>query len=301
MKIYEDLAKAKQKVTGAINKYGFSPDHNYYNYLYAQNAVKKAIFFDYGQSKGVVAFYNKKSNLWRVTNGVFANKKERLSILLNFLDWAFNEKKSRKVFAEFSEDFKSEIFNKFKNSYKLNVSYFLEWPIYNLNEFDEKLGGKRWKKLRNIRNRFYNNYKVEVKNPKNINRNELKNVLLSWTKKRYPRDRIDARYYLNIIENKFEGFGVLRAISLNGEACSFSGGWMVPNSNIFYYAVGIFNYKYKDFGDFVNLDDLLYAKKLGHTYVDFGGCSDRASIMFKRKFNPIKIYKTYFFSISPKH
>ena len=299
MKIYDDIIKAKQKVTGAINKYGFSPDHNYCNYLYLQNTNKKCIFFDFGQSKGVIAFYNKKNNVWRVTNGVFAHPKERLDIFLNFLNYIFKEKKSKKVFVEFSEDFKSEIFKKLKNLYKFNVSYSLYWPIYNLDNLDEKLSGKQWKKLRNIRNRFYNHYKIEVKNPKKINKNILKKVFSSWVKRRYPRDRANFYYYLNVIDSNFEGFGISRAISLNKEVCSFSGGWKVPNSKHFYYAIGIFNYKHKNLGDFINLNDLLYVKKLGYKYVDLGG-SDKATIIFKKKFNPVKIYKTYFFSIYKK-
>lgn len=299
MKIYDDIAKAKQKVISAINKYGFSPDHNYYNYLYTQNTGKRCVFCDFGQGKGVIAFYNGRNNSWRVINGVLAPSQERFEIFLRFLDMAIKEKKSRKIFVEAPEDFKSEIFKKLKNSYKLNVNYLLYWPVYDLDCLDEKLGGRRWKKLRNIKNRFYNRYKIGVKNPKKIDKNILKNVLLSWTKKRYRRDRANFGYYLSIIGNNFKGLDILRAISLNGEVCSFSGGWAVPNSENFYYAIGIFNYSYKDVGDFVNLDDLLYIKKIGYRYVDLGG-SDKATIIFKRKFNPIKIYKTYTFSILRK-
>ncbi len=301
MKIYNDIVKAKQKVTEVINKYGFSPDHNYYNYLYTQNINRKCIFFDFGEGKGVIAFYNKKNNIWRVVNGVFAPHNESLSIFLNFLDWIFKEKKSKKIFVESSEDFKSEIFKKLKILYNLNLNYTLYWPAYNLDNLDEKLSGKKWKKLRNIRNRFYNHFKVEVKNPKRISKNILKNVVFSWAKKRYPRDRVDNTYYLNIIENNFKGFDVARAILLNGEVCSISGGWQIPNSDSFYYSIGIFNYRHKDIGDFINLDDLFYVKKLGYRYVDLGGCTDRASISFKSKFDPVKIYKTYFFSVSQKH
>lgn len=300
MKIYDNIVKAKQKVTSTINKYGFSPDHNYYNYLYTQNTSKKCIFFDFAQGKGVMAFYNKRNNLWRIMNGVFAPPDERLGILLNFLGWAFNENKSKKVFVEFTEDFKSEIFKKLKNSHKLNINYFLQWPIYNLDNLDEKLSGKQWKKLRNIKNRFYNHYRIEAKNPKKIDRNILKNILLSWLKRRYPRDRVDSSYYLNVINNNFKGFKVVRALSINHEICSFSGGWKIPNSDDFYCAIGIFNYKYNDIGDFINLDDLIYLKKLGYKHVDLGG-SGKALMCFKKKFNPERIYKTYFFSISPKH
>lgn len=299
MKIYNDIVRAKQKVINAINKYGICPDHNYYNYLYMQNANKKCTFFDFGHRKGIIALFNRKNDTWRVINGVFAPNKEKFDIFLTFLNWATSEKKSRRVFVESLEDFKSEIFKKLKNSHKCNLNYSLYWPIYNLDDFDEQLSGKRWKKLRNIRNRFQNHFKIEAKNPKRVNKNILKNILFSWTKKRYPRDRVDNTYYLNIIKNNFKGFDVIRAISLNEEICSFSGGWLIPNSDNFYYAIGIFNYKYKNVGDFINLDDLFYIKKLGYKYVDLGG-SEKALLHFKKKFKPIKIYKTYFFSISPK-
>lgn len=299
MKIYEDILKSRQRIVSSINAHGFSPDHNYYNYLYTQNADKKCIFLDFGKARGILAFFSKEKGIWRVINGVFAPQNERLGIFMEFLDWAFEENKSAKVFAEFAEDFKSELFKKLKASYKMNASYSLYWPVYNLDNLDEKLSGKEWKKLRNIRNRFINSYRIEVKNPKKVDKKALIKVLLSWTKKRYPRDRANFSYYSNIIQNKFEGLDALRAISLDGEVCSFSGGWMVPNSSDFYYAIGIFNYRHKYLGDFINLDDLLHLKKLGFKQIELGG-SDQATILFKKKFNPIKIYKTTFFSICPK-
>lgn len=299
MKIYDDIVKARRKVTSSINKYGFSPDHNYYNYLYTQNTGKKCIFFDFGQAKGVIAFYNKRNSIWRVINGIFAPKADRMTVLKDFIDWAFKKKKSRKIFIESSEDFKVEVFKKLKNSYKFNVNYLLHWPVYDLSNLDGKLSGKKWKKLRNINNRFFKSFKVEIKNPRRVNSDILKNILFGWTRRRYPRDRANFDYYVNAINNKFMGFSVLRAISLNGEVCSFSGGWVVPNSKIFYCGVGIFNYKHKDLGDFVNLDDLLHLKKLGYKYVDFGG-SEKSLLHFKKKFGPARIYKTYVFSVSRK-
>lgn len=299
MKIYNDIVRAKQKVIGAINKYGFSPEHNYYNYFYLQTTERKCLFFDFGRKRGIIAFHNKKNNIWRVINGIFAPPEERLDIFLKFLDWAIKEKKAKKIFVEASEDFKSEIFKKLRNFCKLNVCYSLYWPIYNLDSLNEKLSGKHWKKLRNIKNRYYKSFKIKIKNPVRVKKSKLKNILFNWVKKRYPRDRANYAYYLNIIDNNFKGFNVKRAISLNGEVCSFSAGWKIPNSEVFYSGIGIFNYGYKDLGDFINLDDLLHLKKLGYKYVDLGG-SEKALLYFKKKFSPVKIYKTYFFSISRK-
>lgn len=299
MKINDDILKSKQKITRSINAYGFSPEHNYYNYLYTQNAGKRGVFLDFGKARGIVAFYNKEKKIWRIINGVLAPEQERFEIFKSFLDWALKEEDSSKVFAEFQEDFKSELFKKLRKSFKLNICYCLHWPIIDLDNLDDKLSGKDWKKLRNIRNRFLSQYKIETKNPKAVVKEALNNILMSWTKRRFPRDRANYGYYLNAINNNFEGIDSLRAVCLNGEVCSFSGGWKIPNSENFYSSIGIFNYKYKYLGDFLNLDDLLHIKKLGYKFVDLGG-SERSLLNFKKKFNPIKIYKTYFFSIAPQ-
>lgn len=299
MNINDDILKSKQKIIGSINTYGFSPEHNYYNYLYSQNAGKRGVFIDFGKSRGIVAFYNKEKKIWRIINGVFAPEQERFEIFRDFLDWAFNDKDSSKVFVEFQGDFKAELFRKLRSSFKLNTSYCLHWPIYNLDDLDEKLSGKEWKKLRNIRNRFISQYEIKIKNPRKVSKEVLKSILVSWTKRRYQRDRANYGYYINIINNNFEGFDALRAVSLDNETCSFSGGWKVPNSDNFYYSIGIFNYSHKYLGDFINLDDLLHIKKLGYKHLELGG-SDNATILFKKKFNPVKIYKTYFFSITRK-
>ena len=301
MKVYYDIGKAKQKVVKTIKKYGFSPEHNYYNYLYMQNGSnRKCVFLDFGGDKGIIALFNKSNNTWRVINSVFAPGKERIEIFIKFLDWATINKGSKKVFVESLGDFKSEVFRKLKDTHRFNTSYSLSWPIYNLDSLDMNLSGKDWKKLRNIRNRFFNRFRVQVKNPKSVNKEILKNVLHSWIRKRYPRDRANNYYYLNVIDSGFKGFDIVRSISLNGKVCSFSGGWVIPNNGNFYYSIGIFDYNYKNIGDFINLDDLLHIKKLGWRYVDLGG-SDKSTIAFKRKFKPVKIYQTYFFSISPKH
>lgn len=299
MKVNEDILKAKQKIIRAIDAYGFSPDHNYFNYLYSQTAGKKCVFFDFGKSRGIVAFYSEGKRIWRVINGVFAPKEERFEIFSDFLGQAFKQNQSTKVFAEFDDDFKSIAFKKLKASYKLNSNYCMYWPIYDLTKLDEKLSGKQWKKLRNVNNRYYKSFKIESKDPRKVNKDVLKGVLNEWVKKRFPRDRANYHYYLNLIKNNFEGLEISRALSFNGEVCSFSGGWMIPNSSVFYCGVGIFNYGHKDLGDFVNLDDLLYLKKLGYKSVDLGG-SEESLFHFKKKFGPEKVYKTYVFSISAK-
>ena len=194
--------------------------------------------------------------------------------------------KVEKVVAEFSDEVREIAFEFLKkNGYKKNVKYSLQWPVYNLLSFDESLSGKEWKKLRNIRNRFYSSYNIKFKHPKDADKGKLKQLLKEWLKRRSVKDRVEVDYYKNMIDYDFDGFDMARVVLINHEPCAFSAGWKIPNSNDFYCGVGIFNYKYKDMGDFINVDDFLHIKSLGYDNVDFGG-SDEALLQFKMKFNP---------------
>lgn len=300
MKTIQDIENNKSKIIKSINRFGFLPEHNYYHYLCKQTPYKRCIFFDFGRNRGVMSVFNKKNNVWYATNGILAPQNEIIDIFMKFADNVMAKKKSKKIVVEADESFKSDVFKRLKNSkYKASMNYSLYWPVYNVGKWDEKLGGKQWKKFRNIRNRFYNNLLIEVKDPRKSGKNTLKSILFSWLKRRHPRDRVDYSYYLNLIENNFKGFGMVRGISINKELCSISAGWEIPNSNDFYLGIGIFNYKHKDMGDFINLEDMIYLKKLGYRHIDLGG-SDKAILNFKMKFKPEKIYKTCIFSIAMK-
>lgn len=300
MKIYKDIKKHKSKIISSINKFGFLPEHNYYHCLYRQTPDKRCIFFDFGRGRGIMAIFNKKNKVWHATNGILAPKAEMPGIFLEFVDYALHKKNIKKISVEADEDFKAEIFRELRNSkYKISVNYALNWPVISLYKWDEKLSGKEWKKFRNIRNRFRNYLQIKVKDAKKIGKGALRSLLFSWLKRRHPRDRVDYSYYLNVINNNFKGFEMARALLINNELCSISAGWKIPNSDDFYCGIGIFNYKHRDMGDFVNLDDLMHLKKMGYKRVDLGG-SDKAILHFKKKFKPEKIYKTFIFSIAKK-
>ncbi len=300
MRVCADAKRNKARIISSIRKFGYSPEHNYHHHLYRETPDKKFIFFDFGKRRGVLAIYNKKNNVWYLTSEILAPPDERLGIFLECIEYMLRKKKARKVSVEAGEEFKSKVFKRLKNSkYKLSACYILYWPVYNLKGWSLKLRGKQWKKLRNIRNRFYSRSNLKTLGPGGVSRDSLRKILKLWLKRRNSRDAVDKYYYLNIINNNFKGFDSSRVISIDGEPCSFSAGWQVPNSNIFYCGVGIFNYKHKDLGDFVNLDDLIYLKKAGYKCVDLGG-SDKALLRFKKKLRPERIYKTYTFYISRK-
>ncbi|TSC68651.1 MAG: hypothetical protein G01um101466_367, partial [Parcubacteria group bacterium Gr01-1014_66] len=46
MKAHYDIKKHKQIAIHSIRKFGFSPEHNYYNFLYKQTPQKRCVFLD---------------------------------------------------------------------------------------------------------------------------------------------------------------------------------------------------------------------------------------------------------------
>jgi len=299
LKVIYDVVKHEKKIKKSIKKYGYFAEHNYLHYLYNQTEWDKNVFFDFGNNKILLAQFDKKNNIWSLfPNGILAPENERLDLLSETMNYVLKKQKALKFVVEVSEDIRKELLNKFaiRNGFRACDADILYWPMYNMDLWDLKLKGSKWKKLRNVMNRFYKKNKVRVKDSKDVPKRELKRILLSWLKKRDARDRVDKDYFLNLIDNDFEGVEMAKTMYVNGEPCTITAGWRIPNSNNYYSSIGIIDYSYADLGEVVNIDDLNRLKKKGFDYVDFGG-SDKVLLYFKKKFKPERIYKTYIFSI----
>ena len=303
MKEIKDTKKYREDIQKAIRRYGHCAEHNYYHYQYYEEDKEKNIFFKLENSKGILSSYDQKNNFWYLfPSGILSPKEERFKILIKFLDYTLKRKKGKKLFVEVNEDFRKEILKKLKNlkSYRACSSPFiLYWPLYNMSKFDAELGGKEWKKLRNIKNRFYKQHKVKIIDAEKIPKEELKKILDVWLKRRNAHDRVEKHYYVNLIENNLKGVDMAKILIVDGKPCSITAGWKIPNSNNYYSSIGILDYSYEGLGEVANIEDLKELKRKNYDYVDFGG-SDKVLLYFKKKFKPEKIYKTYIFSIVRK-
>ncbi len=299
----KNTVKYKEEIKKSIRKYGYCAEHNYHHYHYYETDGEKNVFFKLENKKGILTTYDEKNNLWYLfPSGILAPEKERFDILVQFLDYIIKNKKGKKLFVEVHEDFRREILKKLKtsNTYRASASPFiLHWPLYNMSKFDAKLKGKEWKKLRNIKNRFYKQHKVKVIDSKKLPKEELKKILDVWLKRRNAHDHVEKHYYNNLIENKLKGTDMARTLIVDGKPCSITAGWKIPNSNNYYSSIGILDYSYQGLGEVSNIIDLKDLKKKNYDYVDFGG-SDKVLLYFKKKFRPEKIYKTYIFSLVKK-
>ena len=294
-----DINESKKEIIGCIKKNGFASEHNFGYFCNQQTAYIKPYFFKFDNSCGIMAI-KYKSGIWETIGEVLAPQEKRLELFKSFLDYILMSKKDKKVFTSVPESRMYGIYNMLKQSTKYKftkppIVYYV--PMFNLKKWDESLKGKRWKKLRNIRNKLLRYYNVEILPSKEIDKKKLIDVVLKWKKYRNKVNKNEnPQMYINFIKNGFEETDIARSIIINGEPCSITAGWPIPNSNNYYSAIGLHNYKYGGLGEFSNLDDLEQLKKKKYEYADFGQ-STKSLLQFKKKFGPDSIYTSYGFYI----
>jgi len=291
--------KHQERIEDGIKKYGHFAEHNFAHYLYSETRWEKNVFFDFGSGRGVLTRFYQRGNSWNLfPNGILAPKDERLGLLSKTADYILKKKKGKKFAVEVSEELRKEILEKLRarNLRACSCNYVLYWPLYNMGLWDSELKGSKWKKLRNIKNRFLRKNTVKVADSRIVPKEKLKEIVEKWLAKRKKNDKVDKDYYYKLIENNFKGMDMAKTLYINGKPCTITAGWKIPNTKNYYSSVGIFDYSCEGLGEIANIDDLNRLKKEGYEYVDFGG-SEKALLSFKRKFKPEKIYKTYVFSI----
>ena len=87
-----------------------------------------------------------------------------------------------------------------------------------------------------------------------------------------------------------------RIFLVDGKAAGINVGWMTPNSDCFYGALGIHDYSLPDLGDMLYLEDLEWLKAKKYTKADMGG-GEKALTQFKSKFQPVSFHETHIFSV----
>jgi len=176
------------------------------------------------------------------------------------------------------------------------ITYTLLWPVFDLQVFDPGLPGGRYKDLRNARNAFWRDHAVEVVDARAVSKAELHKIPLAWKKTRRARDRAYTNMYDAYITNDFRGTTHARAMVVDGHVAGINAGWLIPNSNTYYAAIGLHDYSFRDLGDMLNLEDLAFLKQAGYAYADFAG-GEEALTRYKLKFGDAKIYKSFVFSV----
>tara|TARA_Y100000310_G_scaffold281722_1_gene302387 strand:+ start:25141 stop:26046 length:906 start_codon:yes stop_codon:yes gene_type:complete len=298
MDIIDDFGSNKKEILDCIKKHGSVREHNFWFFYNQQNNYARVHFFKF-EDKGLFSI-KYKSGLWEIIGEVLASESERLELFENFLNYALMGKNDQKVFVFVPEKFYNGIHDILKksNNYRMTGGVDIyHTPVFNLKKWDENLSGSEWKKLRNVKNQFLKLHNVEIIPSKEIEKKKLNNVVHQWRKN---RPKVEHNYYtemyLNFIKNDFEGCDIARSVVVDGEVCTITAGWSIPNSKNYYSGIGLYNYKYNGLGEIANIDDLSQIKKRNFSFADFGD-STQSLLQFKKKFGPEYFYKTYWFHI----
>ncbi|MBI2549870.1 hypothetical protein HYV83_01675 [Candidatus Woesearchaeota archaeon] len=312
MELILEPEKSGDEIKRCISQFGYTPEHNYSYFLTNAESGAKNIFLRSNKGYGVLAAYTEKAAEVTMISEALAPRGEQVEVLHDALDTCFSNLNVQKFVVEQDDALRQKTLKEFANNgYRaLPPRYSLYWPMFDMEKWDgNDMPGEDWKKLRNIRNRFYNEHSVEVADSKSVDKEQLKMIVLDWVERRrlmgLGTNRKDSNLayserYLKMIELGFEGTKFAKTLVVDGQPCTITAGWEIPNAdNSYYSAIGISNYGFEGLSEIANLDDLCRLKENGYSTVDFGG-SPMPLLKFKLKFRPHAVYVTHTYAIVKK-
>lgn len=306
-----DIEESSREAKRCISEHGHAPEHNYTYFLTTAEGAR-SIFLKSAEGYGILANYREAAKEVVMISEALAPREKQAEVLHDALDTCFSELPIKKFVVEQDDSLRAETLLAFRrNGYRaLPPRFSLFWPVFRMEEWDgDGLAGEEWKKLRNIRNRFYAEHSVEAVDSKTIEKEQLKQIVHDWVERRRlmstGADRKDSNFayytrYIDMIDRGFEGTALAKTLVVDRQPCTITAGWGIPNSeNSYYSGIGISNYAFDGLGEMANLDDLNRLKESGYQTVDFGG-SPMPLLKFKLKFRPSFVYVTHTYAIARK-
>lgn len=299
MQFFEDTVAARPLIEETIRRFGYAPEHHFDWYQFSAEKTDKNIFVADDCGGGLLTMVGKKLAL--VFSSPIAPPDRRAKILLEYLETIFETPSIEKVELELETPLRKEFLKILPERFvPRKIHYSLTWPIMNLKTFDPILPGGHYKSLRKERNRFYREHVVAVEDAKKFqDKDVLREMIMIWKQRRTAGDRAYYEEYLNIIDGNFAGTDAARVFVVDGKPVGMNAGWMIPNSDRFYGAIGLHDYSWPELGDMLYLEDLEYLKSHGYGEADMAG-SWHGLLDFKKKFLPESYYKTHVFCVAKK-
>ena len=311
MELFDVPEKFGDEAKRCIGQFGYTPEHNYTYYLTTAEGGR-SIFLKSREGYGVLANHRQNAGEVVMISEALAPREKQVEVLHGALDTCFAKLTIKKFVVEQDDTLRTATLKSFENNgyTALKPRYSLYWPVFNMKQWDgDAMQGDDWKKLRNLRNRFYSEHSVEVVDSKAVDKEKLKGIVTEWVHRRQlmaqGTDRKDSNLayyerYLSMIDFGFEGTKFAKTLVVDGEPCTITAGWEIPNADESYYsAMGISNYRHEGLSEVANLDDLHRLKETGYSMVDFGG-SPMPLLKFKLKFRPHFVYVTHAYAIVKK-
>jgi hypothetical protein len=311
MRIIKDVysGEGREIVERMISRHGCAAEHNYHCYIekihengsecepfvyLAEDGVKDCI--------GILSVYNPPKKEYRVFTELLAPKEKKAELLHQFLEYVFSlDVKPEKVWVELETDTRKNVLKRLKHTqYKCNsINYTLIWPVFEMNKWTgDLMQGGEWKDMRYYWNKFFKEHKVEFVTADKVSKEQLKELVYKWKKTRTTGDRAYIDYYIAAIDAGFNGYDVTRIMLVDGKIGAITAGFNA-RKGYYYDSIGLYDTEIPRCNDVANMDDLVYLKKSGYEFVDFGGI-EKKSLEFKKKFRPTNYYRTHIFSIVKK-
>ena len=298
MEFIKNTDEKKELIENCINKFGHEPEHYYYNFKSQENDSDKFYFLHFSEGYGMPVVHYTNQMIWYFETEPLAPKEDRFDILIKSIDFAFSFDETKKVLVETSPETRRQMLKYAKKTGKYIVRrpcYVYYCPVYDLKQWNPNLPGKHWKKMRNVLNAFKRDKNVEVVHSHLVDKEKLKKVITDWeTNRTKQHESIENFHHYHSVDDEFANYKMARTVMVDGEPCSITAGWKVPNSNMYYSSLGVTNFKHDGLGEFSNVDDLTAIKAMGFEFAHFGG-SDKSLLRFKMKFKPCRVYKEFLY------
>ena len=296
MKIYENIKAERDRIQACINKFGWTSDHNLDWFSVSLNRPDgKPAFAEFDDGVGIL--FHKYSREWQIWSDPLCDKNLSADKITEFSRFGFKEGID-KVWCNYVSDSIYPLL-KSKNELVLDkIDYSLDWPVLVMEQFDLALPGGHFKDIRNARNKFSREHKMEVVNFEKSHSDSLHDVVNNWKKTLKEEEKyVYDFWYHNAIDKNFRGFKTARILIVDGKPIGFNAGYEVVNNPIrFAGAIGIHDYSITDLGLILWLEDLAWIKNAGYKEVDMQG-SEGGGLKFKMQFNPVIERKTDTFCI----
>ena len=300
MKIYENIENERERIQGCIQKFGWTSDHNLDWFSVALNRPDgKPAFVELDDGTGIL--FHKYSREWQIWSDPLCDKNLGADKITEFAKFGLNQNMDS-VWCNYISDGIYPLL-KSKNELVLDkIDYSLDWPVLDMEQFDLALPGGHFKDIRNARNKFNREHKVEVVDFEKSHSDSLHDVVNNWKNTLKEEEKyIYDFWYHNAINHNFRGFKTARILIVDGKPVGFNAGYeVVNNPQRFAGIMGIHDYSLTDLGLMLWLEDLEWIKKAGYKALDMQGSEDDGGLKFKMQFNPVIERKTDTFSVEKK-
>lgn len=287
----------RELVLKTIERFGSTSDHNLDWFSDSITSEEgKPFFVSWPDGTGLLA--HRYSKQWRIWSDPLCLKQDMAGKIGEFVAEALKEKEISEVWCDYVSDF---IYPALRDTI-LNVGpiyYSLLWPVLDMAGFDPTLAGGRFKEIRNAKNKFYKEHKLEVVDAVSIPKDKLHGIIERW-KKALSENKKDVYdlWYHKAIDNRFKAFSTARVLVVDGNLAGINAGYEVPNNpGRFAGAIGIHDYSVKDLGIILYLEDLEWIKNAGYREVDLQGSEENEGLEIKLRFGAVVERKTDTFCI----